>query len=127
MSGMEVLANEIQMYLEGSYLRGLSPWETIAYLVALCLICYYAFSSMGKFDRNIAVTILLIGGYVALTYILFLKGHYFPIALGILAVFVPFCVFHVYEAVTTFYEKEKIRNIFSKHIDRSIVAKLIDT
>lgn len=72
------------------------------------------------------VAVILAGGYLAASYSMFLYGWYFPVIAGVLAVFVPFVTVYISRAISNHYEKEAIRNMFSKHIDPSIVNTLIE-
>lgn len=126
MAGVEVLANEVQMYLTGSYLKNFSEWESLLYVALLCLIFSLLFFGTRGFIWHIAEVFIAIAAYMTISYFLFSRGWYVPVMPGIFAIILPFSVLHTYSAIRTFYEKEKIRNIFSKHIDRAIVATLID-
>lgn len=126
MSGMEVLANEIQMHLDGAYIHRLTSLEIGLLIIGLASIFFLIFSLGWNIILHGLVMTGGIVGYVILSFFFFRSGYYFPIFSGILAILLPFLVWYVHRAIVNSYEKEKIRNIFSKHVDRTIVQTLIE-
>lgn len=127
MAGMEILANQIQMYLDDRVIQELSDFQKYTLLILLSFVSGIIFFLSRNFILN---GIFLITSTTILFFVsdaFFRSDIYLPVfSLG-LGFVMPFSAIHIHRSIRNFYEKESIKRIFSRHVDKNIVTKLMES
>ncbi len=126
-SGVELVANAIDMLIRGHYLTETPPWMALLITIAMGAAAWFI-SRIGKPSLTIAIMVLGMILYAAVSYFAFTAGGlYIPIAAPQLMLFLGVVLPTLEQSVAQELEKRRVRNLFSRFISPEMVDQLIAT
>jgi adenylate cyclase len=125
--GVEIVANAMDMLINGDYLHETPPWVAMVAVIAAAFVATLIMRS-----RRPSVTISLLAVimvvYAVLCYVVFVNQRlYIPIVAPQLMLFLGVVLPTVEQAVSEELEKRRVRGLFTRFISPEMVDQLINT
>ncbi len=127
MPGVEVLANEIQTLIEGNYIRQISSWRYFLFMFVLTSLIFVLSIKIRSLATSSLMALTIASIFVLTSIKLFALHIYIEIIPITLAILVPNMLVSIGNLVGSYREKERVRRIFSRYIDKSIVNEIVDS
>ncbi|MBI5932920.1 MAG: adenylate/guanylate cyclase domain-containing protein [Chloroflexi bacterium] len=126
-SGVELVANAVEMILRGAYLSETPLWVNLLAIVAAALVAA-ALTRLNRPTLTISALILLMALYALAGYLFFRFANlYLPLVAPQLMLFLGVILPTIEQAVSQELEKRRIRNLFTRFIAPEMVDQLIAT
>jgi adenylate cyclase len=126
MNGVEIHANIVQMFMEGTIKRNVSPQVNFnVFLLMLVLAMIIAHSLDVKFSI-IVFAVMGVAYFVTAMYV-FNQGYIMSIVYPIAAPVVVYVYNLLYKYIMETIEKRRVKSAFKKYVDPKLVDKLMDS
>lgn len=125
--GVEIVANAVDMLIQGEYLRQSPPWVNLLAILLAALAAAFI-SRMERPSLTLISLGLAMGLYALAGYLVFLRARlYLPIVGPELMLFLGVLLPTIEQAVSQEMEKRRVRNLFTRFISPEMVDQLIAT
>ncbi len=126
MPGVEIHANALQTVLDRNFIRTVSQWLILLLNILLALFLLFIIKRLNTLF-SLILTVLLIGGYVLLTFIVFTHGNWLlPIVVPTMVVVFTFVSQTSYDYLLTQREKKMLRGVFAHYVPEKVIQEIID-
>lgn len=124
MHGVEILANMVNMIIDGTYKLRVSEVTSLL-MVILIIISFMAIGELLDLRILFAITVVSCILYWIIALQLFENGYVLPILTPIIAILFVFLYQMVYNYIIGVIDKSRLRAVFKKYVDASLVDNLI--
>jgi adenylate cyclase len=125
--GYQIHANAIQTILDGNYIDRFRGWYTLLIMLFLCF-GLSLLNRLGNATWGILASIIVAGGYAAITYWAFMNFNILMMLTGpVLAVVVTQVSMMGYEYYVEQKEKRRIRGMFASYVSPELVDRMIES
>jgi len=126
MPGVEIHANFLETVLRNDYLKHINSILYLLFFLILILILFI-FNSRIKPTISIFISLILISGYIWLTYYLFSRSHLLiPILEIPLLIIIVYIIGLILQYVQTVKERKFIKQAFGQYIAPELVEELLN-
>lgn len=125
MSGVEIQANILEMMLNKDFLYVIPYWYSLIILIVLGIITILITLKFSPFKSLLSIIIILLI-YAIITQIAFQYRFILNLTDSSLAIILPFISLVIYRYMTEEKEKRRIRSIFSRYVDKSLVDEIVE-
>jgi len=127
MPGIEIIANQIQTLLDNSWIKTVSVAQQILMILLISVLCSFVFLRLHSLKTNVLVFLVLSCTVLIFSSKLFSLHQFFNPFPATFAVILPFFIFNSSRLLASYQEKERVRKIFARYVDKSIVDTIVDS
>ena len=126
MNGVEIHANALNTIITDDFLLHLSGWEEDVILALLVLLVAFMVSRLSTIWALALTLILLVAGFAVVTVEFELSSLVVNYATPAIAILFTFLTIVVYRVMTDERDKQRIRDMFGKYVNPSVVDQILE-
>ncbi len=126
MNGVEIHANALNTIITDDFLLHLPQWEEDLILAVLVLLVAFMVSRLSTIWALAITLVLLVVGFAAVTVEFELNSLVVNYAAPAIAILFTFLTIVVYRVMTDERDKQRIRDMFGKYVNPSVVDQILE-